>query len=391
MSNFQQPRNPLLPILSYTPPNLYTGKEWYIGFYAFDPARGTMRRKKIKINFIEKISDRRQYAKGMIKRLNSQLERGWNPWIEAENGQAYHSIEDVFNHYRRAIEKLYRDDIYREDTYTSYLSYIRNLENWNEKQQVPLSYIYQFDSTIVQLFLEHIYIERDNTPQTRDNYLMWLRSFSTWLVQKKYLKTKPTEGIAGLGKRSKKKTRTIISDKDMMRIKDYLNIKNKHYLLACYVLFYCLIRPKEMSKIKISNISIKRQTLFIPDDNSKNRKDGTVTVPTKVLHLMIDLNVFSYPGDYYLFSKNFEPGKDYKSEKSFRDFWLKHLREVLKLPATYKFYSLKDTGITSMLRKQASISVRDQARHSSLLTTEMYTPHDIQEANQMIAKHESDF
>ncbi|MEA4949968.1 MAG: transposase [Petrimonas sp.] len=38
MSNFQQPRNSLLPILSYTPPKLYTGKEWYIGFYAFDPA-----------------------------------------------------------------------------------------------------------------------------------------------------------------------------------------------------------------------------------------------------------------------------------------------------------------------------------------------------------------
>lgn len=391
MSNFQQPRNSLLPILSYTPPKLYTGKEWYIGFYAFDPTRRSMRRKKIKINFIEKISDRRQYAKGMIKRLNSQLERGWNPWIEAENGQAYHTVEDVFNHYRRAIEKLFHDDIYREDTYISYLSYIRNLENWNEKQQVPLTYIYQFDSTTVQLFLEHIYIDRDNSPQTRDNYLMWLRSFSTWLVQKKYLKSKPAEGIVSLGKRSRKKTRTVISEGDMLRIKDYLVVKNKHYLLACYILFYCLIRPKEMSKIRICDISIRRQTLFIPDDNSKNRKDGTVTVPAKVLQLMIDLNIFNYPGDYFLFSKNFEPGKDYKSEKSFRDFWLRYLREDLKLPANYKFYSLKDTGITSMLRKHPSISVRDQARHSSLLTTEMYTPHDIQEANAMIAKHDSYF
>lgn len=391
MPNSQLPQNPLLEIVSYTPPKLYTGMEWYIGFYAFDPSRGRMRRKRIKINFIEKISDRRQYAKGMINRLHAQLERGWNPWIEAQHGNAYHTVKDVSDHYKRSIEKLFRDGIYREDTYISYMSYIRNLEKWNEEQHVPLTYIYQFDGATVQLFLEHIYIDRDNSPQTRDNYLMWLRGFSTWLVQKKYLKTKPSDGISGLGKRSKKKTRTIISEEDMLRIKDYLMMKNKHYLLACYVLFYCLIRPKEMSKIKISNISIRRQTLFVPDENSKNRKDGTVTVPAKVLQLMIDLNIFNYPGDYYLFSKNFEPGKEYKSEKSFRDFWLRYLRRDLKLPANYKFYSLKDTGITSMLRKHPSISVRDQARHSSLLTTEMYTPHDIQEANEFIKSHESSF
>lgn len=391
MSDFEQPRNPLLPILSYTPPNLYTGKEWYIGFYAFDPARGRMRRKKIKINFIEKISERRQYAKGFIKRLNAQLERGWNPWIESDNGLSYHTIKDVFEHYRRSVAKLYSDDIYREDTYLSYISYLRNLERWNNQQPAPLIYIYQFDSTTVQLFMEHVYIDRDNLPQTRDNYLMWLRSFSTWLVQKKYLKTKPTEGITVLGKQLKRKKRTLISDKDMIRLKDYATRKNRNYLLACYVLFYCLVRPKEMSKIQIKHISIARQTLFIPDDNSKNRKDGTITLPAKVLQLMIDLHVFNYPGDYYLFSTGFAPGKDYKNEKMFRDYWIRHIRKDLKFPATYKFYSLKDTGITSMLRKYPSLSVRDQARHSSLLTTEMYTPHDLQEADSLLKNNDSDF
>lgn len=37
-------------IISYTPPQLYTGKEWYIGFMAFDPALNTMHRKKTKLN-----------------------------------------------------------------------------------------------------------------------------------------------------------------------------------------------------------------------------------------------------------------------------------------------------------------------------------------------------
>ena len=37
-------------ILSYTYPRLHTGSCWYISFYAFDPERGEMRRKRIKIN-----------------------------------------------------------------------------------------------------------------------------------------------------------------------------------------------------------------------------------------------------------------------------------------------------------------------------------------------------
>ena len=385
------PPNPLLGILSYTPPRLYTGKEWYIGFYAFDPAVNRMRRKKIKLNFIKKAAERRIFAQGMMKRLNAKLLDGWNPWIESVHGKAYHTIEDVFTHYRRFTEKMFADNLYREDTYTSYLSYLKNIEDWNNKRPGASRFIYQIDGTFVRMFLEHIYIERGNSPTTRDNYLGFLRTFSTWLVQNQYAKTKPTEGILSFGKRSKKKQRTVISDNDMLRIKDRVENDNKYFLLACYVLFYCFVRPKEMSKIKIEHISILRQTLFIPDDNAKTRKDGTVTLPKKVIQLMIELKIFDSPGDNFLFSDNFMPGEQQRSEKQYRDYWLHHVRNPLKLPATYKFYSLKDTGITSMLRRYPSITVRDQARHATILMTDTYTPHDIQQANELIKTHETVF
>ncbi len=75
-------------VKGYTYPKLYTGVEWYVGFYAFDPVQGKLRRKKIKINHIGKISERRQYAASLIKRIIQKLDNGWNPWIEAENGKA---------------------------------------------------------------------------------------------------------------------------------------------------------------------------------------------------------------------------------------------------------------------------------------------------------------
>ncbi|MFA5463913.1 MAG: hypothetical protein WC265_07560 [Dysgonamonadaceae bacterium] len=106
---------------------------------------------------------------------------------------------------------------------------------------------------------------------------------------------------------------------------------------------------------------------------------------------MLELNVFSNPQEDYLFSKGFLPGRTMKNEKIFRDYWSRYVRKDLKFPSTYKFYSLKDSGITSMLRKFDSLTVRDQARHADILMTDSYTPHDLQLANPLIKKHESDF
>jgi hypothetical protein len=93
----------LKSIIGYTYPELYTGKEWYVGFYAFDPVRNQMRRKKIKINFVKKISDRRRYGESLKRRIALQLESGWNPWIDVEQGKAYSTFSDVLSHYKKYI------------------------------------------------------------------------------------------------------------------------------------------------------------------------------------------------------------------------------------------------------------------------------------------------
>ena len=85
------------------------------------------------------------------------------------------------------------------------------------------------------------------------------------------------------------------------------------------------------------------------------------------------------------------PGDNYRSGKSFRDYWVNHVRPDLKFPKEYKFYSLKDSGITMMLRTVDTLSTRDQARHSSILMTDKYTPHDIQEANPLLAEFDTVF
>ncbi len=123
--------------------------------------------------------------------------------------------------------------------------------------------------------------------------------------------------------------------------------------------------------------------MTIPASCSKNKKEQTITIPKKVLFYGIHLGIFSAPMDYYIFSYGLRPGKEEINPKHFRDHW-DNLRKPLCLRPEWKFYSLKDTGITEMLKnKVAAIGVRDQARHSSLAITELYTDHS-EEANPII-------
>lgn len=378
-------------IIGYSYPKLYIGKEWYIGFNAFDPASGNMRRKKIKLNHIEKITERRKFASGLIYRLSKQLENGWNPWIEAENSKAYHKFNDVCERYKNYLQKLFSDGNLREKTLYGYLSMLRMFLAWNEARKVPITYIYQFDMMLVSEFLDYIYLDRNNSITTRNNYLTWLSTFDGYLVQHSYTKTKATEGIASIKKNSYKKEREGIEDRDIIRLREYLEKENKHFLLASYILHYALIRPKEMSWLKLADFNLAKQTIFISGSISKNKKSAIVTLPAKVIHLMIDLGIFNSPSHYFLFSDNFCPGSERKSEKTFRDFWDRKVRKALNFPKSYKFYSLKDSGITSMLRNCDTLTVRDQARHSSILMTNKYTPQDIQNANELLLNYEGKF
>lgn len=152
------------------------------------------------------------------------------------------------------------------------------------------------------------------------------------------------------------------------------------------------VRPREMSFIRVGDIRLSGPTLVLHGRRTKNRKDAVLTIPKKrrASHARPS-QVLSSPLSYYLFSDGFKPGKERKSEKQSWDYWNLHVRKDLNLPSTLKFYSLKDTGITNMLKSNMDVlSVRDQARHSSISITDMYTPTDTNEVNTAILDYEDD-
>ncbi len=375
-------------ILSYTYPKLHTGACWFISFYAYDPAKGVMRRKRIKINSVGTASEKRRYAAQVCHRLSAKLEAGWNPWVETEANSGYKKFSEVLIQFRNYLAKLHQDGVHRDSTNHDYTCFIRIMEDWNDKQEVPIRYIYQFDRGFCIRFLDYIYVDRENSPRTRNNYLAFLRSFSSYCKQKLFIKEKPTDEIENLGKSLLAKKRVVISAVDMQRLHDWLQVNNRPFLLVSYFLHYMLIRPKEIAKLRLGDINIAKQTIYIADTISKNKKSAVVTMPRQIIELMLDLGYFKGASSDYIFSKGFRPGPEWVNEKTYRDFWSRRVRPALNFPKEYKFYSLKDTGITAMLRAGCdTLSVKEQARHYSLLVTDNYTPQDIRDANPLLLNY----
>lgn len=376
----------------YREPVLVWGKDALVSFYAFDPEKGRLQRKRIKLNReLKKIKGKRaqrEYAEGVCQRIREELEGGYNPWISQSNNLVYTRWDDACDQYKRYLEKQMAQHNMREESVTSYMSYQRVMMRWVSEQKRNLHYAYQFDKRLVDAFLDYIYLDKDNSIQTRNNYLSWIKTFAKWLLQKSMIESDPTEGIPKLRKKDKGKNRDVIPDDTLRQISSYLMEENRHYLLACYLLHYLFVRPHELALLKISDFNLHDKTLHIHWDVAKNWQDAVVTLPMHVINLMLDLDIFKSPGSYYLFSNDFKPGADFRSEKAFRDYWIRHVRKSLGFSDRYKFYSLKDTGITNMLRANTDVlSVRDQARHSSILITDIYTPKDVKKANELLLNY----
>ena len=360
-------------LITFTYPTLTKGKSWFINFMAYDKELCKMRRKRIKLNHIKDVKQRARYAANLIRILMNKLDEGWNPWDEPDVIKPErHSILDVFSTYLEYISHSLAKGTLRKDSEKSYRSYLKVFQEWITDKA---AYMDEIKMSTITEFLDYIYIEKENSSTTRNNYLVWLGNFFEWALQHGFVREKPTAGIKSLPK-PKGKNRTIIDDRSLTKLHEYCNENNPHYLLAVQLILYCFIRPKELSMLRIQDINLKQGTITIPSEVSKNHSTASVTLPVKVIHHMLDLDIFRHPGQYYIFSESFMPGKSYRPPKSLSDYWHYHIVPDLHFPKEYKLYSLKDTGITKLLHKIDPLSVRDQARHSDISITNIYAQHD---------------
>ena len=102
-----------------------TGKDCYISYYALDPWSQKLKIKKIRLNNIKSKAERKKMAIRVIQRVNSRLEKGWNPFIESSSNSEYKLFDDACDLYLKSLAHSLKNDLVRKATYDSYTSYMR--------------------------------------------------------------------------------------------------------------------------------------------------------------------------------------------------------------------------------------------------------------------------
>lgn len=359
----------LKEIISYTLPKLHIGKNWYVDFQCYDPVDGRMRRKKYMLDSIVRLSDRRKRAAEIIAVVTDRLRHGWNPWADVSSDRQYARFTDVSALYLKYVAKLLANGSMKQKTAYDYQSRLNMLMEYNMTRSFPIIYMYQFDHAYMSDFLDYILLDRDSSARTRNNYRTWLSAFCSWLVEKKYIENNSVDKIKCLAEGEK--LRSALSPGDLAKLKEYLAATNPHYLLACMMEYYTFIRPDELSNIRLADIHVDEQKVFVSSTISKNRRDGMVGLNDSLIRMMVQLGTFEHASHCYLFGRDFKPSEKKADSRIFREYFNK-VRSALRFPRCYQFYSLKDSGIRDLANAAGIVVARDQARHSDVSTTNRY-------------------
>ena len=355
---------PRSEVLDFTYPKLHTGKSWYIDFFSYDPATEKMRRKKYMLDGIPKVRDRRKRAVEMIESILRRLRSGWSPWVNVNDNRGYTSLEEAFAKYEKYLDKLPK-----AKTRHNYSSRLNVLREYIAQLVLKPKYAYQFDTTFVTDFLDWLYLDREVGGRTRNNYRGWCSSLAAFFIEREYLAANPVTKIKKVPVTAKK--RQPLSEAMLHSLKKLLKEGQPMFLLACMMEYYTMIRPEELTNLRIGDISLKEQSVFVSSEFSKNKRDGKVGLNEELIKMMVDVGLFKYPNSYYIFGDKLKPGTVKASSEIFRRQW-QHVKKALRWGDEYQFYSLKDSGIRDLANAKGIVVARDQARHTDISTTNKY-------------------
>lgn len=141
-----------------------------------------------------------------------------------------------------------------------------------------------------------------------------------------------------------------------------------------YLVFHTLIRPIEITRLRVRGVNLKNQVIVIPGAAAKSGKMRISTIPNVPQESLQEYIGTADPKSF-LVSESMCPGKKPISERRLRYKWT-NLREALDLPMEYKMYSLRDSGIVQKLQDGISPEeVMKQAGHHSIEITTIYVNH----------------
>ena len=341
-------------------------KKWYVEYSLRDPQTGEMKRFRHYEGFAELATEsaRRAHAEKVISTIKNKLNSGEDPF--AENHVTYQDelmyqamVNRWGNNSKGAVSirvhiseflQLKKAEL-AHSSYQTYCSKLRIFCEWVEAGCLANKNVRVISEEHIHNFFYHIVGTGHVSRRTVLKYKQLLHTFFDYLLHKKLVVANPVTNIPNLGEKR----------------------DDPQLLLLCQLEYYCAIRPKECLYLQIRDINLETASITIRQDISKNGLTETVNMPRQLYEVLDDLlKIGNYPEDWYLFSRDGQPGKHRLGKNTFR-YRFDRIRDKLGLSKRYKLYSFKHTGGVKLVNAGVNTwEIQKHFRHKSITTTERY-------------------
>ena len=351
--------------VDFRPAEVVHKTETYVSYYVVNPFTGKMTRKRIRCNHIQGKTERLKYARLLCQAVNERLFDGWNPFYEEVPNSAV-TIRDAIGRFLKTKMKSVR-----ERTAESYRSSADMFLEWLTLHKADKAYCVTVTRKMIQDYLSWSCSRKNLSNRSYNNYCMFLYTLFDFFKSSGFISNNPAEGLER--KKVDRKIRGVIPPADRKLIQSWFDEHAPRFFWVMQMCYRLFIRPNEIVQLRIADIDFKNGLLKIPSTVAKNHGDRVLALPGDLLDYFVSIR--NHPDTYYIYADRhtFAPGPKKMAPTRIAEKW-KQMRDELKLPASYMFYSLKDTGITEMLEAGVPAKyVKELADHHSLEMTERYT------------------
>ena len=355
-------------IFDYLPARLCMNKSgWMITYYISHPVtQESIRVRKRVDNIRKRYANQRDaiaHISKIIMSINSKLSMGINPMCSDNDCVAvYTRIDDVISKYLS-----FKSKDCRTDTMRSYTSHAKDFGLWCKKHKIVS--IGEITRMVAIRYIDGLN-DKKCASRTYNNRIKNLRLLFNWAIDHGYCTDNFFETIKT--RKNEEKKRCYIDADTRRKISGWFCENNEFPMeLMCNMVYQCLIRPKEIRTLKISDIDFENNTITVRSENAKNHHERIVPVKNKIIE-KIRQHIGSSK-KRYLFSENLVPG-DTPSGPSAIVKRFEKMKKALKLNASVQMYGLRDSGITDMLYAGIDpLTVKQLADHHSLAITSIYS------------------
>lgn len=315
-----------------------TGPKWYVEYKDYDSLNKVWRRCRESggVNREKDILKRQQKIEELYQTiLNSIVNR----YVIRKNNQS-----EIIGYINKYIDD--KQNFLRKTSIKNMRLALKYFYNYLCKNDLDKIGLHEVKKEHIHNFRVYLITQTGN--RSVNNHISFVRAFFNYYIKNfdDILVQNPCNGLQKLPTHSE--SHMAYTTEQVQNFYNYLESNNKMLLLYCKFIGLAFVRCEEARNLKVGDIDFTRRTITVSAGYSKTRTRKVKPLLDKFYNILIELGIYNYPPNFYIFSYNQVPGQKRVHYNYFRKQF-KKLKAKFGLSAKYSIYSFRHTYVSQML------------------------------------------